>query len=386
VASLPPVRVPGDDYCFHPEAVRAGHKVDLLVDGEAAYPAMLEAIAAARREICLETYILEDDQAGDRFADALVAKAHQGVLVRMIVDAIGSFGLGDAFRRRLSDAGVKLAEFHPVAPWRRRWGWSVRDHRKLLVVDGQVAFAGGLNLADPYAPRSWGGGAWHDVHVRVEGPVARDLHKLFLGTWRYASDDPTPTGPARGTPAAIGASRVQVLASGSRRTRRHIRRHFHHAMRQARDRIYIQAAYFIPERGLRRVLRNAARRGVDVRLMLPAVSDIPAVQMAGRATYAELLRAGIRIFEWLPSVLHAKTIVVDGIWSAIGSYNLDRRSLVYNWELVIVVVDEATGGALERRFEDDLASCRAVDPEKWSTRSWWQRLMERCFYMLRRWL
>src|SRR5262249_48475184 len=149
------------------------------VDGAAAYPAMLEAIASATRSIDLETYIWNGDQTGERFVGALIERARAGVSVRAVVDAVGSYGLPETFRRALRESGATLAEFHPVAPWRRRWGWSVRNHRKLLVVDGRVAFTGGINIGDDYAPPAWGGNAWHDVHVRVEGPIVRDLQKAF---------------------------------------------------------------------------------------------------------------------------------------------------------------------------------------------------------------
>jgi cardiolipin synthase A/B len=142
----------GDAYCLHPEAMLPGHRVDLLIDGAIAYPAMLEAIAGATREIHLETYIWEGDKTGERFAEALAERARAGVVVRAIVDAVGGFGLPEPIRRRMRDAGVQLVDFHPVAPWRHRWNWSVRDHRKVLVVDGRTAFAGGLNLGDEYAP------------------------------------------------------------------------------------------------------------------------------------------------------------------------------------------------------------------------------------------
>jgi cardiolipin synthase len=380
----PPPRAAEDLYCLHPDAVIAGHRVELLVDGATAYPAMLEAIAHASRDIYLETYIFAADKTGERFAEALAERALAGVSVRLVVDAVGSFDLSEPILRRLRSAGVQIAEFHPVAPWRARWGWSVRDHRKLLVVDSMIAFAGGLNIGDDYAPREWAGHAWHDVHVRLQGPCVREIEKQFLSTWRYAIGEQVTV--RRATPAVLGPARVQVLASGSRRGRRDISRNYHFAMKRARERIYLQAAYCIPERGLRRVLRNAVGRGVDVRLMLPGLSDVRAVQYASRATYASLLKSGVKIYEWMPTVLHAKTLVVDGVWCSIGSYNLDQRSLRYNWELTVVVVDRPTGAALEQAFEADLASCVQVDPQQWARRDLWHRTLERLFYMLRRWL
>src|SRR5262249_9402740 len=235
-------RAPGDLYCLHPESLLSGHRVELLVDGAAAYPAMLGAIEAATRSIDLETYIWNGDAAGRRFVDALSARARTGVRVRVVIDAVGSVGLSEQLRRQLREAGAQVFAFHPVAPWRHKWGWSVRDHRKLLIVDGAVAFAGGLNLGDEYAPAEWGGKAWHDVHVRVEGPCVRDMQKAFLSTWRYAADDAEHASVPRTMPAATGSARVQVLASDTRRARRQIRRHYDFAMKRARARIFIQAA------------------------------------------------------------------------------------------------------------------------------------------------
>jgi cardiolipin synthase A/B len=361
--------------------------VDLLVDGAAAYPAMLDAIAGATREIHLETYIFEGDKTGQRFADALAERARAGVVVRVIIDAIGAFGLTEVMRRRMRDAGVQIAEFHPVAPWRQRFNLSVRDHRKVLVVDGRTAFAGGLNLGDEYAPVEWGGGAWHDVHLRLTGPSVREIQKEFAAAFRYAAEsDAEPLVLRRDTPALAGHARVAVLASRNRRGRKRIRRSYYHAMKRARERIWIAQAYFVPDRALRRILRNAAKRGVDVRIMLPQKSDVRAVYWAARAMYTRLLRWGIKLFEWTPTVLHAKTVCVDGIWSSVGSYNLDWRSFLYNWELTLAIVDAPTAKALENRFEADLASCQAVDLESWGKRPVWNRLLEGFFYTFRRWL
>jgi cardiolipin synthase len=380
-------RQEGDVYALHPEAMIPGHRVDLLVDGAAAYPAMLEAIAGATREIHLETYIWEGDKTGERFADALAERARAGVVVRAIIDAVGGFGLSETLRRRMRDAGVQLVDFHPVAPWRRRWNWSVRDHRKVLVVDGRTAFAGGLNLGDEYAPREWGGGAWHDVHVRVIGPGVREIQKEFAATFRYAADaDAEPVVIRRDTPAVAGHARMCVLASRNRRGRKRIRRTHYHAMKRARERIWIAQAYFVPDRALRRILRNAAKRGVDVRVMLPQKSDVRAVYWASRALYTRLLRWGVKIFEWTPTMLHAKTVCVDGIWSSVGSYNLDWRSFLYNWELSLALVDPPTAKALEKRFEADLQSCVPVEPATWTKRPLWHRLLEALFYLFRRWL
>jgi cardiolipin synthase A/B len=215
----------------------------------------------------------------------------------------------------------------------------------------------------------------------------REIQKEFAATFRYASAaDAEPLVIRRDTPAVAGHARLCVLASSNRRGRKRIRRTHYHAMKRARERIWIAQAYFVPDRALRRTLRNAAKRGVDVRVMLPQRSDVRAVYWASRAMYARLLRGGVKLFEWAPTILHAKTVCVDGIWSSIGSYNLDWRSFLYNWELSLAIVDRTLAAALEKRFEADLESCVPVDPAAWPKRPFWHRLLEGFFYVFRRWL
>jgi cardiolipin synthase len=379
----------------------------VLVDGAEAYPAMLAAILGARREVLLETYIFEGDSTGHRFHHALCERALAGVSVRLIVDGAGSWGFSGADRDALLDAGVHVATFHPVGPWRRRWGWSVRDHRKVLVVDEEFAFTGGLNIGNDYAPRDWNGKGWHDVHVRVQGPVVNDLRRFFFDSWSYASPDGIPRRPthllrdrehelpahtakeieARQTAAASEAGgRVQGLAVGRFRDRRAIEKHLRRAVSLAQTRVFIYSAYFIPNRRWRKTLRRTAMRGVDVRVMVPHHSDVPGLEHASRYTYASLLRSRVRIFEYLPTMLHAKAIVVDGAWCTIGSYNLDQRSLQYNWEVALSIADDDAAFALEERFARDLVLCQEIDPQAWRRRSFWQRLRERIFYYFRLWL
>jgi cardiolipin synthase len=381
--------------CRTPERMQPGHRIELLFGGEAAYPAMLQAIASAREEVLLETYIWNADSNGRRFVDAVCIKAQEGVAVRCVVDGAGSFGfVWGADMARMRRAGVRLSVFHPVGPWRRRWGWQVRDHRKLLIVDGRLAFTGGMNIGNEYAPKSWGGRGWNDVQARVEGPVLRELHHLFEIAWRYSEPETweprrrLPPPRALPAPVAIHGSTtlVQVLAVGRFFGRRIVQRHLRHAINAARERVWIQAAYFVPNRVLRLALRRAARRGVDVRIMVPRHMDVPGLGHASRYSWAALLRAGVRIFEWLPGMLHAKTVSIDGAWSTVGSYNLDSRSLLYNWEVALEVLDEEVARKLEAKFTADLESCEPIDPFRWRRRSWWNKLRERFFYFFRVWL
>src|SRR4051794_39339345 len=409
--------------------MRPGHRVEVLVDGAAAYPAMLGAILSAQREVLLETYIFESDAAGRRFHHALCDRALAGVEVRVVVDGAGSWGFSSADRRALLDCGVHLATFHPVGPWRARWGWSVRDHRKILVVDEEVAFVGGMNIGDDYAPVDWGGKGWHDVHARVEGPSVQDVRRYFFDSWTYAVPDREPATPAgRGPPASAAGrpsssppgpaplrgapppgvppppargpppphpvppprdgegARVQALVVGRFRDRRLIERHLQHAVTLASHRVLVQSAYFIPNRRWRRTLRRTARRGVDVRLLVPRYNDVPGIRDASRFTWGTLLRAGVRIFEYQPTMLHAKTLTVDSCWCSIGSYNLDQRSLQYNWEVALSVVDRDACRVLEEEFERDLQKSEEISLAGWSKRGLWQRIREQFFYLFRLWL
>ena len=286
-----PVSTGQEHLSLSPQRMLPGHRVHLLFGGAQAYPAMLDAIAMARTEILLETYIWASDANGRRFVDAVCIKAQEGVRVRCVIDGAGSFGFSGDDVSRMRSAGVLLSVFHPVGPWRRRWGWQVRDHRKLLVVDGRVGFAGGMNIGDDYAPIDWGGRGWNDVQVQVEGPAVRELQRLFDASWRYS----TPWTFERqqegrtsiaDSPAIHGSTtRVQPIAVGRWLGRRTIQRQLTHAIANAGERIWIEAAYFVPNRTLRSYLRRAARRGVDVRVIAPRDSDVPFLGDASRYTF-----------------------------------------------------------------------------------------------------
>jgi len=374
-------------YFLRSDSARPGHHIEILFDGRETFPAMLDAIRTARHEILLEMYTWIDDAVGRLFVDALVNRARDGVHVQILVDGFGSLTLSDAARARLLEAGVQLVIFHPMRPWKPRWAWTVRDHRKLLVVDRAVAFTGGLNLTQEYAPAESGGGDWHDVFALVRGPAVAELRAHFLSAWRHATGRHTRSRaaklPAEQADPANGAA-VQVLAISRFRGRRRIRNHYRFAVRQARSTVRIMVGYFIPDRGWRRVLRNAVRRGVDVRIMFPHVSDVPAVKWATRATYGRLLRAGVRIYEWLPSMMHAKVLSIDGVVCSVGTYNLDWRSFKHNWELSLLIADAASAARIEERFTADVGQCIEIDALRWSQRGFRIRLIERFFYMLRR--
>ena len=376
-------------------SVAEGNRVHLLVGGEQAFPAMLQAIAQARATILLEMYIFAADGTGKRFLDALVERAKAGVRVRVIIDGVGSLGTPMSFFQPLRDSGGDVAVYHSVAPWRPRWGLWRRDHRKLLVIDGSTAYLGGLNIADDYAPLSWGGGGWHDMYARVEGPAAVLLGNVVESSWARCSGSPPsaddltlvsaslPSMPlGEGAPGNVA---VRVLDSKIGR-RFVIRRAYIGAIRRARSTIRITNAYFVPDAGIRWALRRAARRGVLVELLLAGKTDVPATIHATRALYTGMLGAGVRIYEWNERVLHAKVAVIDGSWCSIGSYNLDRRSLLYNQEINIACVDSTLGAKMDAQFARDSARSTFIESAEWAKRPWKQRLLEAFFFRLRRFL
>jgi cardiolipin synthase len=364
------------------------HQVALLRDGGQAFPAMLAAIASARSFVCLETYILRDDGTGLRFGAALAERARSGVEVSVLYDAWGS-RVSPEFLAALGEAGVRTVSYHPLSfagPLARILSRTFRrDHRKGLVVDGRVAFTGGMNIADDYAAPEDGGQGWRDTAVRLEGPAVQELLHLFLTVWRRAKG--APLDEHRYVHRARRPDpRVRVIGSGGPGLSWRIRRAYVEALREARARVRITSAYFLPTRAVSRALRDAALRGVDVQVIAAGTTDVPAVRLAARDAYARLLRAGVRIFEWRGRVLHAKTAVVDGSWCTVGSANLDTLSLQVNLEVNAVLEDAGLGAAMEGMFADDLTSCEEVTLGQWEKRPLLERLISWVAARFRRWL
>jgi cardiolipin synthase len=370
----------------------AGNRVELLRDGEQAYPAMLSAIAAANEQILLEMYWFDSDRAGRRFADALAGAAARGVETVLLYDAVGSIGVDPGMFDELRRAGVKVAEFGPIAPWRRRFRFgrlTRRDHRKVLVVDGEIGFTGGINVANAWLPREEGGDGWRDDMVRVEGPVVRGLVRGMLAAWYHAGGGPV----ARTRPSHYGASHsesggqlARVIGEGYHKFRDQIRRAYVAQLYHAEKTAWITNAYFIPDPVVSRALTRACDRGVDVRVLVPAETDVEIVRHASRATWGRLLRHGVRIFEYEGSILHAKSAVIDGRWSTIGSFNLDYLSLRWLLEVNLCVLDDEFGSTMQRSFLRDLEQSREVDVRAHRFRPLGDRLLELVLYRFRKFL
>ena len=364
------------------------NRVALLKDGYQTFPSMLQAAREAKSTLCIETYILRDDQVGQQLASVLIERAYAGVEVNLMYDGWGA-DVSDAYVMRLKLAGVRVLCFQPVRLWgplgRALGRLRRRNHRKAMIVDGRVAFTGGLNLSNDYAAVEDGGHGWRDTHVRVEGPAAVQLERMFLNTWRLHKG-PRLDEARYARREVIPDGRVRFIGNEFAADRKDIRKAYVGAFNAARQRIHITNSYFMPPSRVLRGLMKAARRGVDVTLIIAGSTDVPLVLLASRGLYGKLLRSGVRVFEWKGRVLHAKTAVVDGVWSTIGSANLDSLSLRQNLESNAVVIDEHFGAAMEKLFNVDLHHCVQITREMLAERSLFGRFLSWVAYQLRSWL
>ena len=339
-------------------AVLGGNRVHVYFDGGSAFDAMERDVDAARTEILVESYIWKDDSTGRRALDALGRAVARGVAVRALADAVGSHSTKKTYWEEMRRRGIEVRLFSPflLQPF--------RDHRKILVVDRRIAFSGGMNIADEYSGGSGGSGgkanlAWRDTHARVEGAAAWELATVFSEAWNDAGSTPIELQPLEApedTPA-----RVLVLDSRPGRGHEETASSLAAVVAAARERVWITNAYFAPRRRAIDALAGAVRRGVDVRLLLPGVSDVPIVRHAGHGWYDSLRGVGVRIFEYQPAILHAKTAVADDYASLVGSSNLDFRSFHLNAECNFLVFDEEVGRTMSGAFERDLESSREID-------------------------
>ena len=365
----------------------AGNKVGLLFDGPATMRAMMEAARAATSSVNLETYIFDQDQVGREFADVLIEKQRQGVQVNVMVDAVGALATPAAFFERMRAAGIRVLVFNPVNPAKAKGKWELnnRNHRKLMVVDGRVAFTGGINISSTYANSSLfrrhektvdeDKVGWRDTHVRIEGPAVAPLQWSFVNLWVQQEGGELPQAEYFPALPAAGDKILRVLASDPDHAS-DIYKSLVVAINEAKQSIHITNAYFVPDQQIIDALVDAARRGVDVKLVLPGVSDHSMIRYAGQKFYDRLLAGGVRIYELQIAVLHAKTAVIDGGWSTIGSANIDRRSFIHNYELNVVVVDPAFGRDMEAAFNEDLRDSKEITLERWRHRPWSDRIKE----------
>ena len=375
-----------------------GNRVDVLVDGPQTYAAIEKDLEAARRHIHLETFIFGADDVGRRFASLLARKRREGLEVRILYDSIGSRETPKPFFEELRRDGVEVREFRPANPVETPAIWDIhnRDHRKIIVIDGKAGYTGGINIDSTYSspsssrpgPKRGMEDGWRDTHVRIEGPVIAQLQRLFMDSWNEAGAHTSFDAEGAYFPElrAAGDDLVTIVANDSESDDRSLYATYLAAFRNSSERLWITHAYFAPNDELMDAMVEAAQRDVDVRLVVPAFTDSRIVLEATRGTYTRLLESGVRIYELRDALLHAKSVVVDGVVSIVGSANLDMRSFVHNDEVNAIVIDAEFARRMEEVFERDQRESRLVEPSRWEERSFWQRLKERIVSLFGYWI
>ncbi|WP_370298455.1 phosphatidylserine/phosphatidylglycerophosphate/cardiolipin synthase family protein [Pontibacterium sp.] len=351
---------------------REGNKIDLMVDGEAFFPVMLEEMRKARHSLLLEFYLVASGHITTRFLEEMIAAVERGVMVRMIIDGFGALKFTQADRKKLQQAGVQIVVYNPLHATKLTRNFA-RDHRKLLIVDQQVAFIGGTGLTDVYWLAEAKGSPWHELMARVEGPAATDLISIYNALWKRCTHQDLPPAPYAVTPAGDAAIRVTTVQG---MYQQEIKASFLHRVNRSQERVWMMTAYFLPSFSVRSALRRAARRGVDVRLIIAGpYTDQPWVFHASKRYYRSLLKAGVKIYEYQPRFLHAKAAVVDN-WSSLGSCNLDHWNLRWNLEANVEVQDATFVNQVGQVLRDDMHHCHQVTYDEWMLRPWHRKLRE----------
>lgn len=379
------------------EPLVAGNTIVTLVDGPATFAAIDAAIADAEQHVHVETYIFADDALGQSFAQALINKRKQGVEVRLIYDAVGSFTTPNDFFTPMRDAGVEVIAFRPLNPVKTLfWRFHNRDHRKIIVVDGRIAFTGGVNISSTYTssssskpgPEAGLKDGWRDTHVQIAGPSVHQFQALFLDTWREL--DGKLTQPITHYYPEIkpqGDHLVSAVASKSRKQKDEaIYQTYLAAIRNSSERVWITQAYFSPPKELRNALIDAVQRGIDVRIIVPGFTDSTLILNASRNEYDKLLKGGVRLIETRKALLHAKTALIDDSLTIVGSANLDYRSFLHNNEVTAIIVGDDTGKRMYKIFVDDLAQGKELTLKDWNKRPVLDRAKESLSSLVKFWL
>jgi cardiolipin synthase A/B len=372
-----------------------GNKVTLLSDGLAAYAAMFKIIQNAKAHINLESYIFEDDETGRKFADLLMQKQTQGVQVNIIYDSMGSMKSPESFFKRMRDVGIQVVEFNPINPLKagENWGLTHRDHRKILIVDGKFAIIGGINISKVYSSsplkRKRNKNApihWRDTDIQIEGPAVAEFQKLFLDTWLKQKGPNLSERHYFPALKEAGKALVRVIGSTPGETNRIPFIVYVSAISFAEHSIHMTNSYFIPDDQIVKTLTDAAKRGVDVKIILPGVTDSKLALYAQRYYYAGLLKSGVKIYEHSTSLLHAKTAVIDKVWSTVGSTNMDYLSLLNNDEVNAVILSHSFAVEMEKMFARDLANSKQIQWAEWEKRPLLPRAREWLVNLFGRWL
>jgi cardiolipin synthase len=372
-----------------------GNKVTLLADGQAAYAAMFKAIERAKDHINLETFIIDADDVGRQFSDLLLKKQAGGVQVNLIYDSVGSYSNPAAFFQRLKDGGIQVVEFNPVNPFRAHGNWLLAhpDHRKILIVDGKVAITGGINISSVYSSKLSGREReegtplpWRDTDVQIEGPAVAEFQKLFLDTWSKQNGPKLSERNYYPKMKEDGNALVRVVGSTLGADNRITFIMYVAAIMFAEHSIHLTNAYFIPDDQVLKAFTDAAKRGVDVKIILPETTDSRLALYAARHNYSELLEAGVKIYERRNALLHAKTAVIDGVWSTVGSTNMDYWSLLNDDEVNAIVLSREFAAEMEKTFAKDLAESHEIKWEEWQERSLFSHLKEWFAHLFDHWM
>lgn len=367
-----------------PAPLWTGNAVRLLVDGSATYRAMFDAIRSAKDHVNLETYIFDEEGFGEMLGKLLVEKQRQGVQINLMYDSLGSLSTRPEFFQQLRQAGINVCEFNPVHPLRGNpLTLNNRDHRKILIVDGELGYTGGINISSVYSSstsvrkkRSGTPQPWRDTQIEVRGPAVKAFQELFIGSWERQGCETLAQKKYFPGAERRGDTVLRILGSTPADDINVIYVELLSAITHAEKSIFITSAYFVPDRQTVDALKNAVKRGVDVQLVLAGVSDVWIALYAGRSYYDELLAAGVRIFERKDALLHAKTAVIDGVWSTVGSSNIDFRSFLHNDEVNAIVLGKEFARQMEAMFADDVAAAVSIDAASWNKRGVGERLRE----------
>ncbi|MHB8454557.1 MAG: cardiolipin synthase [Acidiferrobacterales bacterium] len=385
--------------CFGPP-LAIGNQATLFVDEPTTYDAIFKAIESARDSVDLETYIFGDDLIGKRLLDLLLKKQRAGVQVNVIYDSIGSIDTPDTVFDPLRAEGARVLEFSPINPFRGKMPWSInrRDHRKIVVVDGRIAFTGGVNVSDERSRNPFRSGRertgvgikaepWRDTDVEVEGPAVAQFQRLFMDTWERQRGPALPPRDYFPPSQTDGDDIIHVIGSGpgdgSGAAMHNI---IVAAINDASRYVHITTAYFVPDHKVLLAMKRAAKRGVDVTLIVPGFTDSSAVFYAGRSYYTTLLKAGVKVYERHDVLLHAKSIVIDGVWSTVGSTNMDLRSFFLNDEVNAIVLGKGFATQMEALFQKDLQSSNEILLSRWKQRPFFTKIKEDLSRLVRYWL
>ncbi|KAB0663783.1 cardiolipin synthase [Oryzomonas japonica] len=372
-----------------------GNKVTLLADGQVVYAAMFKAMQKAKDHINLESYIIENDETGRKFGDLLLQKHAEGVQVNIIYDSMGSMNTPASFFQRLRDNGIQVVGFNPINPLDAGEQWKLihRDHRKILIVDGSVAIIGGVNISKVYSSNPFKRKKsekppihWRDTDIQVEGPAVAEFQKLFFDSWSKQKGPKLPERNFFPEQKEKGNALVRVVGSTPGETNRIPFIVYVSAITFAEHSIHMTNSYFIPDKQILKALTDAAKRGVDVKIILPGITDSQLTLHAQRHHYAELLKAGVKLYECSTVLLHAKSAVIDTVWSTVGSTNMDTLSMLNNDEVNAIVLNHDFAVEMEKMFVRDLANSRQIQWSEWQKRPLLPRVREWFVNLFDRWL